>query len=438
MFGDDDDWSEFAVDGGDQAESQRRVGLENEYGGYSLRGLPRRPLTVEGAHQDAEIEPGDVDQLALVEVRPSAQPCSTHAAAIEDMGEGPLDHFSPSAHGLAPDIRSQPHAIGVDRFARRLVAMPTQVALGRLGFGDARLPHAILERLQLFARVIPLVGDHDAGRILARRQSDRVEVARGGVQRRRKRRRIAFVGRMDRRGHDDAGVEVDRVLRLAGQMRRFVLHLGDPGVRVGRALPVGVRQHLAVAARAACPPAARPFAVFITEAAQRFSIPESWIRAVMRVESCGDPPAISQKGAIGLMQVMPKTYAELRIRHRRGGDLCDPHDNILAGAAYLRVMLDRYGAPGVLAAYNAGPARYDEHLMKGRPLPGEIQDYVAKLAPMIGVQQGDERTAHSFDLIAWLHAALFPPHADPSPGAVLLAVRAQPDRSPAVRRNVDL
>jgi Transglycosylase SLT domain len=158
----------------------------------------------------------------------------------------------------------------------------------------------------------------------------------------------------------------------------------------------------------------------------------------MRVESCGDPPAISQKGAIGLMQVMPKTYAELRIRHRRGGDLCDPHDNILAGAAYLRVMLDRYGAPGVLAAYNAGPARYDEHLMKGRPLPGETQDYVAKLAPMIGVQQGDERTAHSFDLIAWLHAAPFPPHADPSPGAVLLAVRAQPDRSPAVRRIVDL
>jgi Transglycosylase SLT domain len=158
----------------------------------------------------------------------------------------------------------------------------------------------------------------------------------------------------------------------------------------------------------------------------------------MRFESFGDPRAISQKGAIGLMQVMPKTHAELRIRHRRGGDPCDPHDNILAGAAYLRVMLDRYGAPGVLAAYNAGPARYDEHLMKGRPLPGETQDYVAKLAPMIGVQQGDERTAHSFDLIAWLQAALFPPHADPSPGAVLLAVRAQPDRSPAVRRIVDL
>jgi hypothetical protein len=76
--------------------------------------------------------------------------------------------------------------------------------------------------------------------------------------------------------------------------------------------------------------------------------------------------------------------------------------------------------------------------MKGRPLPAETQDYVAKLAPAIGVQQNDDRNAHAFDLFAWLHAALFPQHADPSPVAVLLAARAQPDRSPAVRRVVDL
>ena len=93
-------------------------------------------------------------------------------------------------------------------------------------------------------------------------------------------------------------------------------------------------------------------------------------------------------------------------------------------------MLDRYGAPGFLAAYNAGPARYDEHLIKGRPLPGETQDYVAKLAPVIGVQQGENQKGAAFDLFARLNAALFPPLADPSPGAVLLAVRAQPDRFP--------
>jgi hypothetical protein len=138
------------------------------------------------------------------------------------------------------------------------------------------------------------------------------------------------------------------------------------------------------------------------------------------------------------MQVMPKTYAELRVRHRLGADPCDPRNNILAGAAYLREMLDRCGASGFLAAYNAGPARYAEHLIRGRMLPGETQDYVAKLAPMIGVQQGEDQKGAAFDLFAWLHAALFPTHGDPSPGAALLAVRAQPDRSPDVRRIVDL
>jgi hypothetical protein len=194
----------------------------------------------------------------------------------------------------------------------------------------------------------------------------------------------------------------------------------------------------ALRVRPACPPAVRPFAVFVTEAAHRFHIPESWIRAVMRVESFGDARAVSPKGAIGLMQVMPKTYAELRVRHRLGADPCDPRNNIFAGAAYLREMLDRYGAPGFLAAYNAGPARYDEHLIKGRPLPGETRDYVAKLAPMIGVQQGEDQKGGAFDLFAWLNAALFPQHADPYPGTALLAVRAQTDRSMAVRRVVDL
>ena len=82
--------------------------------------------------------------------------------------------------------------------------------------------------------------------------------------------------------------------------------------------------------------------------------------------------------------------------------------------------------------------RYDQHLIKGRPLPGETQDYVAKLAPMIGVQQGEDQKGAAFDLLAWLHAALFPTHEDPSSGAALLAVRAQLDRSPAVHRVVDL
>ena len=98
-----------------------------------------------------------------------------------------------------------------------------------------------------------------------------------------------------------------------------------------------------------------PYSAFIAEAAQRFGVPEAWIRAVMRVESAGDVRAISSAGAMGLMQVMPATWAELRVRHRLGGNPYDPRDNILAGAAYLREMHDRYGSPGFLAAYNAGP-----------------------------------------------------------------------------------
>ena len=71
-------------------------------------------------------------------------------------------------------------------------------------------------------------------------------------------------------------------------------------------------------------------------------------------------------------------------------------------------------------------------------MPGETQDYVAKLAPMIGVQQRGNQKVAAFDLFAWLNAALFPPLANLSPDAVLLAVRAQPDTSPALRRVVDL
>jgi len=137
-----------------------------------------------------------------------------------------------------------------------------------------------------------------------------------------------------------------------------------------------------------------PFAAFVTEASKRFGVPEHWIRAVLHVESGAKQRARSSKGAMGLMQIMPKTWTELRARYGLGADPFDPHDNILAGAAYIRELYDRYGAPGFLAAYNAGPGRYERHLATGRPLPDETQAYVATLAPMINrartnVQIGD-------------------------------------------------
>ena len=121
---------------------------------------------------------------------------------------------------------------------------------------------------------------------------------------------------------------------------------------------------------------------FITEAALRFNVPEAWIRAVMQAESGGQTmldgrPITSRAGAMGLMQVMPGTYEQLRRAQDLGADPYDPRDNILAGTTYLRAMYDRFGYPGLFAAYNAGPDRYDEHLQHGRPLPAETRAYLA-------------------------------------------------------------
>lgn len=121
---------------------------------------------------------------------------------------------------------------------------------------------------------------------------------------------------------------------------------------------------------------------FIAEASRRFGIPEAWIARVMRAESGGmtmlaGRPITSHAGAMGLMQLMPATWGQMRVRLGLGSNPHDPHDNIVAGTAYLRLMYDRFGYPGLFAAYNAGPARYADHLATGRPLPGETRAYLA-------------------------------------------------------------
>jgi len=151
-----------------------------------------------------------------------------------------------------------------------------------------------------------------------------------------------------------------------------------------------------------------PFAAFVEEASRRFTIPEHWIRAVIRVESGEKSRSRSRKGARGLMQIMPKTWAELRARYGLGADPYDVRDNILAGAAYIRELSDRYGAPGFLAAYNAGPGRYERHLKTGRPLPAETQAYVAALAPMIDGTRTNVRVAAVDRSFASADSALFP------------------------------
>ncbi|UGQ22241.1 lytic transglycosylase domain-containing protein [Brucella anthropi] len=153
------------------------------------------------------------------------------------------------------------------------------------------------------------------------------------------------------------------------------------------ALSVCIESGVAVAQSAPVerPAAAHPYAAHIAEASQRFDIPEHWIVAVLRAESEGDVRAVSSAGAMGLMQVMPATWTELRGRYGLGRDPYDPRDNIMAGTAYLREMWDRYSnVAAMLAAYNAGPGRYDEYLATGRILPAETRAYVAALAPVLG------------------------------------------------------
>ncbi|WP_429771103.1 lytic transglycosylase domain-containing protein [Aurantiacibacter flavus] len=163
--------------------------------------------------------------------------------------------------------------------------------------------------------------------------------------------------------------------------------------------------------------AVHPYAAHVADAARRFGMPQDWIWAVMRIESNGNSRAVSSAGAMGLMQIMPATWVDLSARYHLGSDPFDPRDNIMAGAAYLREMHDRYGnAAAMLAAYNAGPGRYEEYLFGGRPLPRETRAYLSKLTAITGNSNDANLVASTPpDPLAWRRAALFPTRADGIP-----------------------
>ena len=129
------------------------------------------------------------------------------------------------------------------------------------------------------------------------------------------------------------------------------------------------------------PSSVRRWEPLIAEASQRFGVSESIIVSVIRAESGGRTtlngrPITSRAGAMGLMQLMPGTWAELRSELQIGPNPYDPRDNILAGTAYLRQLGDRFGYPGMIAAYNAGPARYAAYLARRQRLPAETVAYL--------------------------------------------------------------
>ena len=144
---------------------------------------------------------------------------------------------------------------------------------------------------------------------------------------------------------------------------------------------------------------------------------------------------------MGLMQIMPATWGQLRARYSLGSDPFDVRDNIMAGAAYLRQMHDRYGsASAMLAAYNAGPGRYDDYLTRGRPLPAETVDYLAKLTAVVGTSGAPEVAVNAPpDPFAWRRAALFVRTAGAASDAVAVQSGDVPDASllPPERINGD-
>ena len=142
---------------------------------------------------------------------------------------------------------------------------------------------------------------------------------------------------------------------------------------------------LACAAKAEARPTADPVAIWrsiVAEASGRFGVPADWIERVIRAESgglttIGGKPTRSRAGAIGLMQIMPATWATMRVSYHLGTNPDDPHDNIVAGTAFLRLMYDRFGYPGLFAAYNAGPGRYAAFLAGRSRLPAETVAYLS-------------------------------------------------------------
>jgi soluble lytic murein transglycosylase-like protein len=170
---------------------------------------------------------------------------------------------------------------------------------------------------------------------------------------------------------DDAGaLVVSRQPRATGA-ETFAVR-GTGGVRAGSPAPAG---------------SDRFDAIIESESAAQ-GVSPALVRAVIQVESGFNPRAVSPKGALGLMQLMPSTAAELGV-----GNPFDPAQNVRGGVAYLGQLLTRYAGDETLAlaAYNAGPAavrRYGDRVPPYR----ETRSYVGKVTSLRGLASGPPRT----------------------------------------------
>ena len=172
--------------------------------------------------------------------------------------------------------------------------------------------------------------------------------------------------------------------RLAGATYR-TLHGGGGIYRSdGRASVVGRRARPSATQISLARERLEQFREHIKAAAAKYQLPEALLLAVMAVESNFDPRAISEKGAVGLMQLMPGTARDMYV-----GDAWAPEQNIEGGARYLRILANQYNGDLVktLAAYNAGPEAV-RRAGGGVPNIPETQEYVRKVVALYEAFKG--------------------------------------------------
>lgn len=157
--------------------------------------------------------------------------------------------------------------------------------------------------------------------------------------------------------NDNGSIELS-----AAQVRGFEVEENVPPVLPALSVPFAPRAQPVLAPKQ-----------LADQAAERYGLPPELVRSVMKAESGFAPRAVSPKGAIGLMQLMPATAQSL------GADPYDPAANVDAGARYLRELLEKYdgGLRHALAAYNAGPAAVEKY--RGVPPYAETINYIRRV-----------------------------------------------------------
>ena len=170
-----------------------------------------------------------------------------------------------------------------------------------------------------------------------------------------------------------AKVDPDGTVTLTDEPRRgFERVVASPAPRSGGAAPIGGNG--IVSKESSGEIGTLPFAPQVAAAAAEHDLPEALIHAVIRVESNYDPRAVSPKGAVGLMQLMPNTARAMGVTDAR-----NPADNIRGGARYLKHLLEMFGNDirRAVAAYNAGPGAVVRS--GGTPPFAETRRYVPRV-----------------------------------------------------------